>query len=303
MCCVPFLTPGPVVLSLHLIPSVLITWLARPVRRGVPGLIWALCLVLLAVVPVPLAAQELLSHRAQYTVSLDRSTSAPLGVGPNVVDASGVFQIEISDVCEGWSSSQRLNVTLSNAGGGGVVADTVFASWEAKDGQDYRFETRTSRNNYVSDHFSGTATLEGDAGGVAEYVYPQGNRVVLPAGTLFPARHVMSLIEGALRGDRVMASRAVFDGASREGMFDVSAVIGKPVDSEPDVNEFPESVKLARYWPVRLAYFKVDGGQTPEHEVSVDLSEDGVAYRLVFDYGQFSLKAELKEFQIVQPVC
>ncbi len=246
------------------------------------------------------AADHLLSHRAQYAMSIDSSKISSLRRADQIVDASGVMQMELVDACEGWSSSQNLNVTFRNADGGGVVSDTAFASWEAKDGSNYSFQVRNALNNRAYEQFSGQATLAPD-GGIAEYTYPKSHRVQLPPNTLFPMTHLQLLLDGAHRGERVI-SRAVFEGTTQEGIHEINAVIGKPaIDTKPHV-ALPETVSKARYWPIRLAYFEA-GQETPVYEVSLHLSENGVARDLTFDYGDFAIKASLSSFQVFKPSC
>jgi hypothetical protein len=46
---------------------------------------------------------------------------------------------EVADVCDGWATRQRLNMTITNADGQDTDMDSDYATWESKDGLSFRF--------------------------------------------------------------------------------------------------------------------------------------------------------------------
>jgi hypothetical protein len=58
-------------------------------------------------------------------------------------------------------------------------------------------------------------------------------------------------------------------------------------------------------WRVRLAYFPLlSNEEFPEFEIEVDYSEDGVAQRMVQDFGDFTLNLAPSRFELLpSPDC
>ena len=61
-------------------------------------------------------------------------------------------------------------------------------------------------------------------------------------------------------------------------------------------------------WPVTISYFdptKAKGGEeTPVYSISFDLYANGVSSRIRLDYGDFTLKGEMKSLEFMpQAAC
>jgi hypothetical protein len=243
---------------------------------------------------------DLLSHRAAYRLSLAEDKGG--GDGPSgggIASANGVLALEWRADCSGWLSQQRMGFVAKPAEEGpDIVYDVRFSSWEAPDYSRLRFQVRNFEDGKPQ-AFSGAAALtRPSGGGEAHYTEPEGNRVELPAGTLFPTEHVLELIGAARRGERTVRHH-VFDGSGPDALNEVTAVIGRP-EAAPG-----EGGREERRWPVRLAYYDIgpaDG--LPEFEISFRLGEDGVLRDLVLDYGEFALKGELEKLEpLAEPAC
>ena len=262
-------------------------------RSSVPAarLAGAALLALLPSTRAPAAPPvELLPHRAAYRLSLLGSEGASL------TGVRGGLVLEWRAACDGWLSQQRLGFVAEAGEGDGFTYDVRFSSWEAKDNTQLRFNVRSFDGKELDEEFRGLARLERPGGkGTADYAVPEGDRLELPAGTIFPTEHVHQLIEAARAGERLV-TRQVFDGSGEDALSRATAVIGAPRRAAP-----PEGGQETR-WPVSLAYFAMGGEDTlPQFEIAFELSEGGVLRDVTLDYGEFRLKAELEKLETLAP--
>lgn len=259
-------------------------------------------------VPDLLAAGEHIEpHRAAYDLSLDRGRSAP-----DVASAVGRLEFEWVDVCSGWTVQQRSRVLLDRAEGPRVDFGWTLNAWEAKGGERYRFIIRRYLDGMKTEETRGEAELEAPGGaGHARFEEPADYEVALPPGTVFPTMHSLEIIARAER-EELPFWRLVFDGAGEEaGLAGVSAV---PIRSNPPARGQGDPPLLGEAgrllgsqpsWRVQLAFFapgEIDA--LPLHEQTLTLYRNGVADDLLFDYGDFSLRARLIELETLpDPGC
>ena len=247
------------------------------------------------------AAAELLSHRAVYQLSLAKGSG---GTSMAVSEVRGGLVMEWRDSCAGAISNQRLGFVASVGDGPGFTYDVRFSSWESPDHQQLRFNVRSFDGGLLFEEFRGEASLD-QAGGEAAFAEPPGETLSLPPGTLFPTAHMIKLIEGAKAGD-VLVSHDVFDGSGLEGLSRVTAVIGRPIPVEgPHEAEEERPLLDTLRWPVSLAYHDMTGADDmPIFELTFELSDRGVLYDLVLDYGDFALEADLEQLEAFEaPDC
>jgi hypothetical protein len=241
-------------------------------------------------------------HRAAYSLSLG---SAKLG---SVTTIEGAMTIDWQETCDGWTMTQRMRFRVFDADGDAVDNDVSFSSWEARDGLNYRFTLRTTRDGEVTEVLRGRASLDGAGkGGRAVFAEPEGEMLELPPGTIFPTEHTLLLIERAKGGEKSFA-RPVFDGATLDGAMEINAVIGAALPADPPGG----GPGLARdlvgggSWRVRMAFFRLDTqrGTEPEYETSMRLFANGVGGEFLFDYAEFSIKAKLERLEALpKPRC
>jgi hypothetical protein len=244
-------------------------------------------------------AAEIAPHRALYTMSLD-TTHGDAGV----TGASGTMAYQWGETCDGWTVEQRYRLKMGYAETPDVSVSSNFVTWEAKDGQHYRFNQKETRNGSADDEIRGEAKLNG-AGkdGTVEFEKPEIKTLKLPAGVLFPSAHTIFLIDKAQAGENFV-SRQIFDGATADGAVLVSAVIGPKV--EPDADAAKKSPLLNRPgWRVRLAFFPADQkAEKPDYELGMLLLDNGVSRDMVIDYGDYSIRAKLDDIEALpKPGC
>lgn len=240
----------------------------------------------------------LASHEAHYDMNLASVRSAA-----GIVGAAGTMDYAFTQGCDGWTVETRTDLTLAQTQGGSVHSSWEFVSWEARDGQSYRFRVRNTRNGVVLETYDGEATLRDGGGGSAVFHMPDGEDKTfdLPQGTMFPTSHTLALIDKARAGGRFFAA-PVFDGSAVQGAFDVSAAIGGPVADPPPKALADEALLKTESWPMTLAFFSdraedtpADSGDLPDFEVSLRYHANGVAEDILQDFGDFSLRGILSE--------
>lgn len=260
---------------------------------------WPAAVALALLIAAPAAAAEIAPHRALYTISLTRA-SADAGV----TGASGTMAYQWGEACDGWNVEQRYRMKMGYSESPDVTIASNFVTWEAKDGQRYRFHQKETRTGGEDEESGGEARLDGPGkGGGVDFDKPEDKKVKLPMGVLFPSIHTITLIGKAEAGENFM-SKQVFDGATAEAAVLVSAVIGARV--EPDAEAAKKSPLLNRPgWRVRLAFFPADQkAEKPDYELGMVLLDNGVSRDIVIDYGDYAIRAKLDDIEALpKPGC
>ena len=237
------------------------------------------------------AAPGLLSHRAVYSLSKHRGSTAS-----DITGVNGRLEITFEVACDGWRMEQYIGFRLYDSDGGGLEHVAQLSGWELTDGARYWFSSRSYEGRKLLEELGGVSRLD-EPGGSGEIRFAKPVREVrpLPAGTIFPARHLADLITAARSGKQHL-TRTVFDGSTLDSPYEITAFIG--TEHAPGDEEVPESVSKTRSWSFRLAYFKLAAVQPlPEFEMSAVLYENGVAGDMIYDYGDFSIDVKLRELE------
>lgn len=260
-----------------------------------------LCASGLVVFPAAPADAQIASHRAAYSLSLEKSKSAS-----GIAEIRGAMLIEWQEVCEGWTLAQRMRFKAFDGDGHALDNDISFSSWEARDGKSYRFSTRTVRDGEQVEQIRGKAQLPEKSGpGEAIFSEPERQSMELPAGTIFPTEHSIALIEAAKAGQRVFA-RKVFDGATLDGALEINAVIaGLQAAEAPSKEGIDDKLAKRPWWRVRMAFFKLsEPTPGPEYETSMKMLDNGVGTEFIFEYEDFSIRAVLDRLEALPvPRC
>ncbi len=237
-------------------------------------------------------AADLAPHRAVYDMHLGIARH-----NSGIIDIRGSMIMETSESCDGWETTQRIKLHFSHNDAEESDSDSTFASYEARDGLNFRFNTRNMEDGELDEEFSGLAALEKPGGkGKAVFTEPQQKEFKLPEGTLFPTMHMIKLIDRAVAGDTIMAFR-VFDGSRLEGAFDVNAVV-TGTQPKADITVDNPLLKNQKMWVMRLAFFGDDKkAADPEYEIAVELQANGVTRAITLDYGDFTVVGELRDIQ------
>jgi hypothetical protein len=243
---------------------------------------------------VPLAA-----HRALYVLTKDHSVRSR--GGREIASAHGTMGYEVDDVCDGWATRQRLNMTITNADGQDTDMDSDYATWESKDGLSFRFHMVQKSDSAVTNQTDGSAHLT-RAGGVGEVEYrlPKETKTPLPAGTLFPMMHTLAIISAARDGKKFLAL-PLFDGTDDNG-FEYSSIV--VMDWKAPFRTDHSFLNTLASTRVRIAFFDhTSEDATPTYEVAMRYWENGVADNMVMDFEDFVMSAKLTELTPLPKRC
>ena len=265
--------------------------MTRP--RALACVLIAGCALALA---APARAIDILPHRAIYKMDLDTAESRS-----NIADVEGFMMFEWRDSCDGWSVTQKLAMTVYYSTGESTDFGWTLNSWEAKDGLKYGFFVRRLQDGQEEEALRGSAVLDGPGkGGTAHYTEPARRDLDLPPGTLFPAAHTLAVLQQAEAGNPLFWAE-VFDGSDEDGLFGVSAIIGKRSESAKDAKS-PKELAGVPSWRLGLAFYPHGSkGLEPEHEQNLRLYRNGVAEDLILQYGDFSVRTTLKKLYALPP--
>ena len=234
---------------------------------------------------VPLAA-----HRAVYDLGLLKSsgTKAP-------TQANGRIVLEFTgSECEGYVQNFRQITDLQPPEGDSKLSEMTSATFEAPNGESFRFKSQTRIGSSIVENVDGRALKKQ---GSVEISYEKSKKrpVSIAAAALFPTEHLRRILAAARAGDKLLEAR-VFDGAGDgDKAFQTLTVIGAPVKSPaPEKAAQEQSLKEMTRWPVSASYFdaeKPDG--EPLYVLSFDLYENGVSRALRLNYGDFVIGGEM----------
>lgn len=228
-------------------------------------------------------------HKAVYELrTVSANSNSP------VTGVRGSMSYEWADACDGWVVDQRYDLVFQYRDGPSLAMKNSFLSWESKDGQEYEFKARKFIDESLDEEIEGTAEL-GKTSNRADFTLPQESSVDLSPGSMFPVAHTLALLAQAREGKRFFY-KTVFDGSLVDAGSDISAVIGQSRPSEVKSGQVSGDRDLlkGKVIPVVMAYFdREDGNGVPRYELTVQLHENGVAERLLLNYGDYVLDAVL----------
>lgn len=255
------------------------------------------------------AADVLAPHEATYAMHLSSSRS-----GSGVVGARGTMHYRFTDTCDGYAVNTRTLLSISYGVGTPVMTAWEFTTWESKDGSQYRFQVRNSRDGHLIETIDGRATMPNDAGavGTVEFTQPSPRTADLPTGTLFPTEHTRLLLGEADKGGNFI-NRTVFDGSGDRGAYEVSALIGNrraggqagPAQAAASAERIAQALLGGPAWTMSMAFFPEESdGPMPEFQVGLTYHDNGVVESVVQDFGDFSISGDLTDLTpLDRPEC
>lgn len=245
---------------------------------------------------------KLAPHQAVYDLSL-LSSSGSKGVegarGRIVVNFTG-------DACEGYAMNFRQVTILTGAESGERTLDLRSATFEDADARHFQFKSELRNGAALAESVDGRAERAKN-GLEVRLTKPKRDRAELQASkVVFPSEHAKKVIEAARRGETTYAV-PVFDGSDGgTKVYDTFAVIGRRVAAGQagPVEAAAKNDPLAGLdrWPVSISYYAPGQGErTPTYTIAFDLYDNGVSRNLRIDYGDFALKGEMSNLEMLPP--
>lgn len=242
-------------------------------------------------------------HRGVYEITLLRSAA-----GSGVADMTGRMVYELTgSACEGFTQNMRFVTRTTNGEGLETVNDLRTSSWEETGGKRLRFSSMQYQNDKIVDTTQGDGTRsKSDGHADVALERPEKKKVALPKDVHFPMQHAANLIAAARDGKKLF-SAALYDGSEKgQKHYLTTAVIGKKFEPGAVANtvslKHAERFQGLSSWPMSISYF--DAGKDkedslPAYELNFRYFENGVTSDLQIDYGEFALKGELKELEML----
>jgi hypothetical protein len=233
------------------------------------------------------ASKSFQPHRAFYEMTMGSSKGSSEIIG---VDGRMIF--EWRSTCDAYIVEQRYMMRYQREQGTETHTDTEFSALENKDGEQYKFYVKNKLSD-KSSKIEGIAKYSQKYGtGKVIYKSPREIQYKLPHKTMFPSKHTFHLLDAAKDKKKFLVV-PVFDGSEIQTAISVSSVIG----TEKMLTDPKHPLLSGKYWPIRMAFFS--SGQesnSPTHEMTINLHENGVCGYLVLDY--FDLMVNMKLVKI-----
>lgn len=254
-------------------------------------------------VPAVSAPVQLAAHRAVYDISLKSANDRS-----GITGASGRMVVEVTgSECEGWTIGFRIVNQFTLTAGRSRTVDSRSSSWEAGDGSSMRYAQRQYVDNRLEEEtlVSARTGKEGKDGS-GKTSKPKEEAFHLPGNAVFPVAHQKHLIEKARSGETRDES-LVYDGSDGAKTLLAITFIGLRSDQQPfgpDVKGgAADALKSMPSWPVTLSYYATGpstGEETPSHQISFRMYDNGIAGDLVMNYNEFSLAGKLTSIDILK---
>ena len=243
-----------------------------------------------------IASPNIASHRAVYDVEVLRLSSSS-----QVQSINGSSEYSIQRLCDGWQSVEHSAIALGFYEGSSNFV-SQHKSWEALNGKAFSFSIYEDSTAKGIHHYEGFANLNEDHS-EAYFTNETQQKLTLPEGTVFPIAHITETLENIRLGDKMQQSMLFLGGEREDSLYLVSSIAADKKTGE--VPELLGPLGEAGYWPLRLAYFKVDTQEIfPDYEIEYQIQNNGVIRSYVVDYGDFSIRGQMRLIEpLVEPEC
>lgn len=253
----------------------------------------------------PGAPIVMVPHRAVYDMVLGEARS-----GSSVTDVQGRMVFEITgSACEGYTQNMRFVTRMSGAEGQPSVSDLRSTTFETGDAQTFRFSGTQARDQKPGEASAGEGRRASrDADLAVELMKPEKKKLSFGNQVYLPVQHSIALV-AAGRSGQTRFKADLFDGSETgEKVYETTATIGGQVapggNKKLPVLKNTEVLDALPAWPVSISYYEKGSDKqdaAPAYELSFLFFENGVTRKLVIDYGEFSIKGDLKEILFLDP--
>ncbi|KLN60181.1 hypothetical protein WH96_13420 [Kiloniella spongiae] len=241
---------------------------------------------------------DLLLHKASYDLRLNSSYQGAIS------SMGGKIAYDLTSDCRGWLMTNELEMDVVYSTGQSMQMDLKINTWEALDGQHYRFTVLqdgnlSGKSRYIgkSSHAKASPGKSGEKV-LAEITEPEKQDVELK-DVIYPTAFLKDIILAAQDGETAL-NRTVFDGTAELDAFKVSAII-LPNTEEENTLELKDKMS----WKVFLAFYDLNSKSTlPIQEQTLTLYENGVVSSIDLDFGDFSVKGKMTGLEVnSSPQC
>lgn len=249
---------------------------------------------------VPVQADDyadMVSYEAVYNLDLWENTPSS-----SLESVNGKTFYSLSKGCDGWHSTEKYAINFLLTEGQSTEFISVYDVWESDKGDSFSFNINEDSS------FDGKKSYEGFANlfagyGEARFFGDADGAIELPSDTVFPLKHLTTLLKQAEAGNRVYQSHLFIGGEADDAQYFTSTLIGNAKEMSADIDMGPYSDDTL--WPLRVAYFDPEANDAePEYEIAFMIQPNGIIRSYVVDYGDFSMRAMMESFkQISEKSC
>ncbi len=244
-------------------------------------------------------------HRAVYDMALGEKRS-----GSTVTDVQGRMVFEITgSACEGYTQNMRFVTRMSNSEGQPSVSDLRSTTYEDGAATSFRFTTVQLRDEKNGEEAVGEASRpDRSAEMTVDLTRPEKRAVKLGPNVYLPVQHSIALVEAGRTGQTRLKAD-LYDGSEQgDKVYETTSTIGAEVaaggNKKLPVVKNAEALDTMSAWPVSISYYEKSSAKqdaAPAYELGFLFYENGVSRKLVIDYGDFSIKGDLKEITFLDP--
>jgi hypothetical protein len=238
----------------------------------------------------PSFALQLLSHKATYTLNVENIKNSFLEGG------QGQTFFEIQEVCNGWKVREDYVLMYQLPNNKSAKSYSSFTTFENKNSTKHSFQlTEKSDLNGENDY---QGFVEKNQKNISGSLINQNiKKLSFNKNTLFPLEHLKRVIEKAKKGQNIFTSEVFFGNEESNHIKIVSTFISNK--KQVSVQNLKNFSKIM-VWPIKIAFYsKTESKTKPDYEISLELDEVGVVYSYKVDYGDFEVKAKLKDFKVI----
>jgi len=264
---------------------------------------WLACLYVLINMPIAMvraaSLQDLLPHRAVYNLQLEQAddkTGILSLTGRMVYDFSG-------SICEGFTTKFRYVSRLEMAETAPRIHDQQTSIFESGNGDELRVINKNYTDTQLSDELEASAWRQ-EEGLMVEVTKPE-KKIHHLSPALFPNAQMVEMLQKAEAGENFYQTTLYDNFETGDKITHATVIIGSPRSLEADM--LPPSTSMPangpigeQVWPVTISYF--DDEKNPEglptYQSHFLLDKQGVSYNILFDYGDFSMRARLSQLDI-----
>jgi len=247
-------------------------------------------LYLCFLIAAPLSAAssyDLIPHRGIYELQLEKATNK---TGINHLSGRMVYEFSGSH-CAGFTTRFRYVSRIEMEGLAPRIHDQQTSLFEAGDSSELRVINKNYIDRNLSDEIDATAR-SAQEGIVVDIIKPEAKTHHL-ASALFPIAQMMEMLQNA-EGGVSFYQTALYDNfETGDKVTQASIVIGKA----RSLIEYDEQA-----WPITVSYFddkkNLDG--LPTYSSQFLLDRRGISHDIMFDYGDFSMRATLSQLDIFE---
>ena len=236
-------------------------------------------------------ALQLLSHKATYTLNVENIKNSFLEGG------QGQTFFEIQEVCDGWNVREDYALMYELPNKKSAKSYSSYTTFENKNSTKHSFQlTEKSDLNGKNDYQGFVEKNEINISG--SIINQNIKKLSFNKNILFPLEHLQKIIEKAKKGQSIFTSEVFFGNEESKQIKTVSTFISNK--KQADVHN-GKDLSRVMVWPIKIAFYsKIEKKTEPDYEISLELDEVGVVYSYKVNYGDFEVKAKLKDFKVLE---